>query len=313
MSGPRKTARLRPTSATSGAVLAMRNLGAVSQDTHASGSPSHACLLGYDRMQDVDADKNPHAVALARLGAAKGGAARAKALTSARLQAIARQAGLARGRALGARRRAEIAQRAAAARWTGQLPTLLESLFWTHALDELRLPDRKDLVLLHVLARGSASQLRWLRRRFGDRAIRSWIRERNGWGITVERLVPWIGPSEVRRWWRDDAVSMAWTERGLRTGGDTPDAVQRLLKTYEPQALLWANPDHRYIVVREILARGDEEARAWLWSTMQRPQVIELVRQHQGAGLAEPARAQLRDELGLTTDDLPVRPYLGVS
>jgi hypothetical protein len=264
-------------------------------------------------MQDVDADKNPHAVALARLGAAKGGAARAKALTSARLQAIARQAGLARGRALGPRRRAEIAQRAAAARWTGRLPTLLESLFWTHALDELRLPDRKDVVLLHVLAHGSASQLRWLRRRFGDRAIRAWLRERSGWGITVERLGPWIDPSEVRRWWRKDPASRVWTERRFLTAADAPEAVRRLLKSYEPQALLWAHPGHRYVIVSEILARGDDEARAWLWDTMPRPQVIELVRKHHGAGLAEPVRAKLREELGLTTNDLPVRPYLGLS
>jgi hypothetical protein len=99
----------------------------------------------------------------------------------------------------------------------------------------------------------------------------------------------------------------------LLTAADAPESVRRLLKSYEPQALLWGHPGHRYIVVSEILARGDDEARAWLWDTMERRQVIEMVREHRGAGLAEPVRARLRDELGLTTDDLPVRPYLGMS
>jgi hypothetical protein len=257
--------------------------------------------------------KNLHAVALAQLGAAKGGTARAKALSPTRLSAIARRAGLARAKALGARRRAEIAQRAAAVRWSGRLPALLESLFWPHALEELRLPDRKDVVFLHVLARGAAPQLRWLRRRFADRAIRNWIRERRGWHIAPERLAPWIDRSEVQRWWRAAPTSRIWTERHLLTAADAPQAVRRLLKSYEPQALLWAHPGHRYVIVSEILARCDDEARAWLWNTMERRDVIELVRDHHGAGLAEPVRARLREELGLTTDDLPVRPYLGLS
>jgi hypothetical protein len=43
-------------------------------------------------LPEPDAGKNPHAVALGRMGGAKGGAARAKALTPARRKAIARKA-----------------------------------------------------------------------------------------------------------------------------------------------------------------------------------------------------------------------------
>src|SRR4051794_13753250 len=93
-----------------------------------SGAEGNAYLLGDARIASVDSGKNPHAVALSRLGAAKGGAARARALTSTQRRDIARQAGLARGRALGARRRAEIARRAAAARWAGRLPDVLSPL-----------------------------------------------------------------------------------------------------------------------------------------------------------------------------------------
>lgn len=43
-------------------------------------------------LPDKDAGKNPHAVALGKLGGAKGGKARAKALTPERRKAIARKA-----------------------------------------------------------------------------------------------------------------------------------------------------------------------------------------------------------------------------
>lgn len=206
-------------------------------------------------------------------------------------------------RARGAHRRTARAD----ARPLRRLPASLEPLFWPNAIEELRLPERADVLFLHVLARGSGPQVRWLRRRFGDRAIRKWIRKQNGWGISAPRLAPWIDGAEARDL-RQDAPASA----SLLSAADAPESVVRLLKSYEPRALLWADPIHRYVVVREILARGDAEARTWLWSTMTRHLVRKLVRDHRGAGLAEPERAKLRCELGLTTDDLPMRPYLGM-
>jgi hypothetical protein len=47
-------------------------------------------------LQDPDANKNPAAIALGRLGGAKGGNARAKKLSSARRKAIAQKAAKAR-------------------------------------------------------------------------------------------------------------------------------------------------------------------------------------------------------------------------
>jgi hypothetical protein len=47
-------------------------------------------------LPDPDAGKNPHAVALGRLGGQKGGKARAKALSPAKRKAIARRAANAR-------------------------------------------------------------------------------------------------------------------------------------------------------------------------------------------------------------------------
>jgi len=65
--------------------------------------------------------KNPHAVALGKLGAAKGGRARAQNLTPAQLSKIGRKGGKIGGRARAAaltpEQRSEIGRKAAAKRW----------------------------------------------------------------------------------------------------------------------------------------------------------------------------------------------------
>lgn len=163
--------------------------------------------------------KNPHAVALGKLGGAKGGRARAAALGSERREEIARLAGAARWRSVPLSERAAIARRAARARW----------------------------------------------RR------------------TTEKL----------------------------TAADAPDAVQRLLKTYDPSALRWVNRDDRHVIVREIVLRGDAVANRWLRRKLSRADLRALIRAYAGAGCNEPDRAVLRKKLNLTVEDIPVRPYLG--
>src|SRR5260370_14850593 len=89
--------------------------------------------------------KNPHAVALGRLGGAKGGLARSRNLTP--------------------ERRREIACPAAAARWSGRLPELLRSALWQYKLEDLHIDGHPGLVMLHGLAHGNAEQLTCLRLR----------------------------------------------------------------------------------------------------------------------------------------------------
>jgi hypothetical protein len=68
--------------------------------------------------------KNPHAVALGKLGGAKGGRARAARLSAEEISAISSKAGKAggpaRAKALSAAKRQEIARNAARARWKGK-------------------------------------------------------------------------------------------------------------------------------------------------------------------------------------------------
>jgi hypothetical protein len=58
---------------------------------------------------------------------------------------------------------------------------------------------------------------------------------------------------------------------------DTPESVVRLLKSYDPARLLWAERDHRHLIVVAVLTRGNEQAKAWLWSVLTREEVRELV------------------------------------
>jgi hypothetical protein len=115
--------------------------------------------------------------------------------------------------ALSPQERRSIARNAAAARWTGQLPEVLRSLFWEYPFDELRLPQHQNEVLLKVLSYGSADQVAWLRRRLGDTVIRRWIIARKGRGLTPAQVAPWISSATARRWLKADPIGRLWAER----------------------------------------------------------------------------------------------------
>jgi hypothetical protein len=165
--------------------------------------------------------KNPHAVALGRLGGVKGGLARAKALSPRRRREIARRAGAARARALSASERQAVARRGAAARW-------------------------------------------------GPKA----------------RIVSAL---------------------------EAPAAVRRLLKEYDPSRLRWAKRDHRYVIVREILLRGDDRSVSWLRRLLFPRELRDLIRRYEGAGCNELERQKLRAALHLTVDDIPARSAVGLT
>jgi hypothetical protein len=99
--------------------------------------------------------------------------------------------------------------------------------------------------------------------------------------------------------------------RSVPSAAEAPDVVRRLLKGYDVSTLSWANPDHRYAIVRAILVRGDDQAAHWLGRILPRNEVRALVRRYRGAGCNEPERRKLRRELRLTVSDIPNRPYLG--
>ena len=92
-----------------------------------------------------------------------------------------------------------------------------------------------------------------------------------------------------------------------------PADVRPLLKTYDIRKLKWRREADRYAIVREILSRGSRPALSWLGNVLPRAEQKALVRKYRGAGLNERDRARVRRRLGLTTRDLPARPFLGFS
>ena len=98
--------------------------------------------------------------------------------------------------------------------------------------------------------------------------------------------------------------------RGSRvvTALDAPASVRRVLEDFNPAALCWADPDHRYVIVRESLVRGDRRAVQWLRSVLPHSEIRELVRRNRGTGCNETERQRLRKTLRLTPKDIPVRP-----
>jgi hypothetical protein len=140
--------------------------------------------------------KNRHAVALGRLGGLRGGA----------------RGGRARALALSPAERRESAQAAAEARW-GRLPELLRDLFWGYRFEELRLPDDHDLIMLQVLTYGSAHQKTWLVRRFGDDGIRRWIVANRGRGLTIAQMSGWVSERTARKWQAGNSYAQLWQHR----------------------------------------------------------------------------------------------------
>jgi hypothetical protein len=139
-------------------------------------------------------------VALGRLGGLKGGPA----------------GGRARATALSARRRNEIARIAARRRW-GHLPERLRPLFPGYDLDELKLPEDVDLVMLHVLSRGGSADKHWLVTRFGDEAIRRWIVKNRGRGLTRSQMAPWVSDQTALRWQKQNPYALLWEKRSRST------------------------------------------------------------------------------------------------
>ena len=139
--------------------------------------------------------KNPHAVALGRLGGLRGGPS----------------GGRARAAALTPARRRQIARDAARARWS--LPQAFAPLFPGYAFAKIVLPEQTDLVMLHILSRGGLEHRRWLDRRFGASRIRSWIVNRKGRGLMIAQLVPWVPARTARAWQAADPYAQLWENR----------------------------------------------------------------------------------------------------
>ena len=150
--------------------------------------------------------KNPHAVALGRLGGKIGGPARARRLSI--------------------RERASIAREAAVARWKGgqgkliqegrqsKLPArLLGSVFTLQDVRDYRLPRDFEAVVMTILPEGTQAQKNWLCRRFGREAVAQIVRRWRGSFLhSKSQLHEWVSRSTVRRWARENPELRTWSQ-----------------------------------------------------------------------------------------------------
>jgi hypothetical protein len=67
--------------------------------------------------------------------------------------------------------------------------------------------------MLHVLTHGRSQHVAWLRSRFGDDGIESWIRARRGRGLTRAEMSRWIPAATISKWQAADPNALLWENR----------------------------------------------------------------------------------------------------
>lgn len=136
--------------------------------------------------------KNVHAVALGRLGGAKGGQARAKVLSATRRREIARDAGAARAQALSATERKESSRRAAFARWAPKFtidtaadaPVAVRRLLKSYDPTALHWssPNDRYAIVREIVLKGDHEAQAWLGGLLRPAQVRELVRSYRGAG-----------------------------------------------------------------------------------------------------------------------------------
>jgi hypothetical protein len=72
-----------------------------------------------------------------------------------------------------------------------ELPLSLEALFWDYDFAALTWEDDCDLIVARVLAAGDWDAVSWLRSHLGDAALRRWLLEHRGSGLSPRQLRFW--------------------------------------------------------------------------------------------------------------------------
>jgi hypothetical protein len=75
--------------------------------------------------------------------------------------------------------------------YTSKLPAMLEPHFWDYEFEALTWKSDWDLIIGRVLTSGTWEAVTWLRSRVGDQAIREWILNHQGRGLSPQQLRFW--------------------------------------------------------------------------------------------------------------------------
>ncbi len=72
-----------------------------------------------------------------------------------------------------------------------RLPEMLHPLFWDTEFDQVSWQSHRDYVIRRVLSAGTWDAVCWLRGKLGDAALRQWIEQHEGRGLSSRQLRFW--------------------------------------------------------------------------------------------------------------------------
>jgi hypothetical protein len=97
------------------------------------------------------------------------------------------------------------------------LPEQLRALFWDVTFEDLSWDLHHDFIAARILERGSLRDIQWLRQHWGDSALRNYILNRQGKGLTPRQMRYWqlildLPADQVDRWIAQFRISV-WGRR----------------------------------------------------------------------------------------------------
>lgn len=103
---------------------------------------------------------------------------------------------------------------------TKRLPARVRRLFWDYELPRLTWKQDRDLIISRVLAVGEWEAVQWVRAHLGDDALRAWLLEHQGAGLSPRQLRFWelildLPHQQVNAWLADPG-RQAWDRRHHR-------------------------------------------------------------------------------------------------
>ena len=102
-------------------------------------------------------------------------------------------------------------------RSSSRLPKNLEAYFWDYPFEKLAWEADRELIIRRLLSAGSWEAITWLRKQTGDEALRQWLIDHRGRGLSARQLRFWsllfALPRKPTDAWVRAARSGAWSPR----------------------------------------------------------------------------------------------------
>ncbi len=97
------------------------------------------------------------------------------------------------------------------------VPDRLRPLFWDCRFTDLNWREHTDFIVRRALSLGDWETVQWLRKFLGDAAIRAWLIEQRGRGLTPQQIRYWELmldlPAPAVAEWLAEAQNSLWQQR----------------------------------------------------------------------------------------------------